>query len=127
MEKLVEQALLYDFYGELLTEHQRKLYQEVIFDDLSLSEAAEEENISRQGVHDLIRRCDKALREYESKLGLVAKFQNTKVLTGQMRKISEECRRTGDVSRLEELEQLIDRLESESESPAGQGESTYGI
>lgn len=111
MEKLMEQALLYDFYGELLTEHQRKLYQEVVFDDLSLSEAAEEEHISRQGVHDLIRRCDKSLREYEAKLGLVAKFQETKALAAEMRRITEECRCTGDVGLLEELEKLIDQIE----------------
>ena len=107
----MEQALLYDFYGELLTEHQRKLYQEVVFDDLSLSEAAEEEHISRQGVHDLIRRCDKSLREYEVKLGLVAKFQETKALAAEMRRITEECRCTGDVGLLEELEKLIDQIE----------------
>ena len=41
MEKIVEQTLLYDFYGELLTDHQKKVYEDVVFNDLSLSEAAE--------------------------------------------------------------------------------------
>ena len=53
MEKIVEQGLLYDFYGELLTEHQRNIYEGVVFNDMSLSEIAEEQGISRQGVHDL--------------------------------------------------------------------------
>ncbi len=53
MEKIVQQALLYDFYGELLTEHQRKIYEDAVFGDLSLSEIAQEQGISRQGVHDL--------------------------------------------------------------------------
>ena len=78
MEKFVEQSLLYDFYGELLTEHQREIYEAVVFDDLSLSEAARDEGISRQGIHDMVRRCNRALEEYESKLHLVEKFQNIK-------------------------------------------------
>ena len=56
MEKIVEQGLLYDFYGELLTEHQRRIYEDAVFNDLSLSEIAQNAGISRQGVHDLIRR-----------------------------------------------------------------------
>ncbi len=74
MEKIVEQGLLYDFYGELLTERQRTVYEAVVLNDLSLSEIAKEQGISRQGVHDLIRRCDKILGEYEKKLHLIAKF-----------------------------------------------------
>ena len=70
MEKIVEQTLLYDFYGELLTEHQRQIYEDVIFNDLSLSEAAQERGISRQGVHDMIRRCSRILQGYEEKLGI---------------------------------------------------------
>ena len=53
MEKIVEQGLLYDFYGELLTGHQRNIYEDVVFNDLSPSEIAREQGISRQGVHDL--------------------------------------------------------------------------
>ena len=49
MEKIVAQGLLYDFYGELLTEHQRRVYEDVVFNDMSLSEIAEEQEISRQG------------------------------------------------------------------------------
>ena len=73
MEKFVKNTLLYDYYGELLTEHQRRVYESVVFDDLSLSEAAEQENISRQGVHDIIKRCNTALSEYENKLRLLEK------------------------------------------------------
>ena len=49
MERIVEQTLLYDFYGELLNEHQRNVYEDAVFNDLSLSEIADEYNISRQG------------------------------------------------------------------------------
>ena len=49
MESIVKQSLLYDFYGELLTEHQRSIYEDVVYNDMSLSEIAEENGISRQG------------------------------------------------------------------------------
>ena len=73
MEKKLEQAYLYDFYGELLNEHQRQVYEDFVFNDLSLGEIASEEGISRQGVADLIKRCNKKLLDYEAKLHLVEK------------------------------------------------------
>ena len=76
MEKFVERTLLYDFYGELLTKRQQQIYESVVLEDYSLSEVAEELNISRQGVHDMVRRCDRALEGYEEKLHLVEKFVN---------------------------------------------------
>lgn len=78
MEKIARQCMLYDFYGELLTEHQRQVYEDAVFNDLSLSEIASEYGISRQGVHDLIKRCDKTLEGYEEKLQLVARFGKVK-------------------------------------------------
>ena len=74
MEKFVEQTLLYDFYGELLTERQQQVYESVVLEDYSLSEVAEDLGISRQGVHDMIKRCNHTLEEYESRLHLVEKF-----------------------------------------------------
>lgn len=74
MEKFVEQTLLYDFYGELLTERQQQVYESVVLEDYSLSEVAEDLGISRQGVHDMIKRCNHTLEEYESRLRLVEKF-----------------------------------------------------
>ncbi|MDO4305708.1 MAG: YlxM family DNA-binding protein [Eubacteriales bacterium] len=84
MEKFVQQALLYDFYGELLTERQRQVYESVVLEDYSLSEVAEELEISRQGVHDMIRRCNHILEGYEEKLHLVEKFLN---IRSQVKKI----------------------------------------
>ncbi len=86
MEQFVKQALLYDFYGELLTKRQKQIYESVVLEDLSLSEVAEELGISRQGVHDMIRRCNGILEGYEEKLHLVEKFVN---LRGEVRKIYE--------------------------------------
>lgn len=78
MEKIVKQGLLYDFYGALLNDHQRAIYESVVYDNMSLSEIASEHGISRQGVHDLIKRCDKSLEEYENKLHLVERFMAIK-------------------------------------------------
>ena len=78
MERIFEQTLLYDFYGELLTEHQQKIYEDAVYNDMSLSEIASDYGISRQGVHDLIKRCDRILQGYESKLHLVEKFTGAK-------------------------------------------------
>ena len=69
-----QRGRLYDFYGPLLTQHQRQVYEAVVLDDYSLSEVAEEEGITRQGVHDIIKRCDRILEGYEEKLGLAERF-----------------------------------------------------
>ena len=88
MEKILEQTLLYDFYGELLTEHQRQVYEDVVLNDFSLSEVAENRGISRQGVHDMIRRCNKSLEEYENKLHLVEKYLTIKENVNRIRQLT---------------------------------------
>ena len=90
MEKIVEQGLLYDFYGELLTEHQRQIYESRVFDNLSLSEIAEDFEISRQGVHDLVKRCDKILQGYEDKLHLLQKFMSIKETVIRIEEITDQ-------------------------------------
>lgn len=109
MEKILEQALLYDFYGELLTEHQKQIYEDVVFNDYSLSEVAEEKGISRQGVHDLIKRCNKILQEYESKLHLVEKFVAIKE---QIKKMEASLQGTEQPDREELIRQLNEILEN---------------
>lgn len=99
MEKIVEQGLLYDFYGELLTEHQRHIYEGIVYENLSLGEIAKEQGISRQGVHDIVKRCDKALLEYENKLRLVARFM----------KMKEQIREIDKLSRLFEQNEIEDK------------------
>ena len=96
MERIAYQNLLYDFYGELLTEHQKKIYESAVYEDLSLKELSDEYGITRQGVHDLIKRCDKILGEYEKKLHMIEKFDSIKDLVGQIeaaaREEDEGCR-----------------------------------
>lgn len=103
MEKIVEQGLLYDFYGELLTEHQKIIYEGVVFNDLSLSEIAREQGITRQGVHDMIKRCDKILSGYEEKLGLVTKFIQTKKMVKEIHELTKEFMDTEDKNLVERI------------------------
>lgn len=109
MEKIVEQGLLYDFYGELLTEHQRKIYEDAVYHDLSLSEIAEMQGISRQGVHDLIRRCDRTLEDYEEKLHLVKRFNEMKENIRRMEALAGE-NSLGPEQMREELKKLAGEM-----------------
>lgn len=91
MNEILRQTLLYDFYGELLTEHQKEIYEQFVVEDLSLSEIAQGAGISRQGVHDLVKRCQKTLEEYEAKLHLVERFLSIQDKVGAMHLVLEEC------------------------------------
>ncbi len=104
MEKIVRQSLLYDFYGELLTEHQKSIYEDVVMNDMSYSEIARLNGISRQGVYDMIKRCDKILEDYESKLLLVEKFVRAK---DKASSIKEKIGLLKQFNKDESLEELI--------------------
>jgi hypothetical protein len=67
-------TMLYDFYGELLTERQKEFYQLYYDEDLSLGEIAENYGITRQGVRDVIARAEAYMTEIENKTGLVRRF-----------------------------------------------------
>ena len=84
LDALIRTSLLFDFYGPLLTDHQRKIYEEVVLNDYSISEVAEDEGISRQGVHDMIKRCDQILEGYENKLGMAEKYKKIEALVNQL-------------------------------------------
>ena len=90
MNEILEQALLYDFYGELLTDHQKEVYEQFVLEDLSLGEIAREEGISRQGVHDLVKRCSQTLKGYEEKLHLVEKFVSVREKVKQIDELLDE-------------------------------------
>ncbi len=73
-DSTVMRSMLFDFYGELLTEKQREYFDLHYNEDLSLAEIAEQGGISRQGVWDMIRRAETAMKEYEAKTGLIKRF-----------------------------------------------------
>ena len=93
MNEILEQALLYDFHGELLTSHQKEIYEQFVLEDLSLSEIAQDAGISRQGVHDLVKRCQKILEGYEEKLHLVRRFLSIKENVHEIEALLDQTRK----------------------------------
>ena len=110
MERKVAQAYLYDFYGELLNAHQRRIYEDFIFHDLSLTEIAQDESISRQGVHDMVKRCTKTLEGYEEKLHLVSKFLDTKRRVAQIHQLAGQFRTSHEESLLDQIERITNTI-----------------
>lgn len=110
MEKIVQQTLLFDFYGELLTEHQQRIYEDVVCNDMSCSEVAAGQGVSRQGVHDLIKRCNKQLEEYESKLHLVEKFLDVQTKVQNMRLEVQRAAETGEMPDVQEILRISDEI-----------------
>lgn len=110
MEEKIEQAYLYDFYGELLIEHQRRIYEDFVFNDLSLGEIADEEGISRQGVHDMVKRCTKTLEGYEEKLHLIAKFMSAKHSVEQIHALTKQFHESHDEAVIVEIEQISNQI-----------------
>ena len=76
IEKMVEIGLLFEQYKELLTDKQREMVSLYYEEDYSLGEISGNLGVSRQGVYDTLKRSEKILREYESKLHLVSKAKD---------------------------------------------------
>lgn len=110
MDEIVEKTLLYDFYGELLTENQKKIYGLYYLDDLSLGEISEQMNISRQGVHDALKRCENQLKNFENKLQLVAKFNRNRQRAENINHIACELKH-GEYSLSSTLHEQIKNIE----------------
>jgi len=117
VERLVRTGLLYDFYGGLLTDKQRKVMELYYNEDWSLAEIATKEAVSRQAVHDLLQRSERLMEEYEAKLGLVKLFTKQQTIlmdiAQKLGKIIEECEPNSPKTKLlyeikEQIEQLIE-------------------
>ena len=108
--KTFEMCMLYDFYGEILTEKQRQLFDLYYNDDLSLAEISEHVGITRQGVRDGVLRAEHILRETEQKLGLVARYGRNQADIEALSDISKEIQ---SINRLryqnKNIAQLCDR------------------
>ena len=106
-------AMLYDFYGDLLTDRQKEFYDLYYNEDLSLAEIAENYGITRQGVRDVIVRAEAYLTEIEDKTGLIRRFHT---MQSQLREIADCIRQVTDLNdkRLgsDVLEVLASRIQS---------------
>ena len=111
--KPLEMSLLFDFYGETLTEKQRELFDLYYNEDLSLAEIAEHAGITRQGVRDSIKRAEHALREMEEKLGLVALYGGTERCAEELMQEVERLRAlNADTLHSSEAEAIASRMAS---------------
>ena len=107
--------MLYGFYGGLLPEKQNLFLKAYYEDDCSLSEIAEQYGISRQGVHDGIKKAEKSLKEYEEKLGLVSRFLRTadvlNEIDGQIDQLVEKYKDNQSlIKKLKSMKKTIDSL-----------------
>lgn len=112
----MEMSMLYDFYGELLTERQKSIMQYYYGDDYSLAEIAAETGTSRQAVYDTVRKAEKALRGYEEKLGLVSRFMRTGAELRKASLLIDEVMggcSGANAEKLRSVQKIIDGLEEE--------------
>lgn len=110
LKEKVELSILFDFYGELLKNHKKHIFEDYILNDLSLSEIAEEQGISRQGVYDIVKRCSKQLRECEEKLCLVKKFEKTREMVNRIKELSVQGKDVWNRVYLDEIIELCDNI-----------------
>ena len=114
MAKNMEIALLFDFYGDMLTDKQRDVVELYYNDDLSLAEIAENEGITRQGVRDSIKRAESQLLEMEERLGLARRFREMRAgldsIRDAAREIQELNSRFGYSREIQERAERIEKL-----------------
>lgn len=114
LDSVAEASLLYDFYGNLLTENQNQVMRLYHEENLSLGEIAEERGISRQGVHDTLKKAEKALREYENRLGLVARFDNNRKSVDELAKLINEVSisdESADSKKMEQIKEILTEID----------------
>lgn len=104
-------TMLFDFYGELLTQRQREFFDLYYNEDLSLAEIAENAGISRQGVRDVIVRAEAAMQEVEDKTGIIKRFEAQRPHLDAIQAAADEVKRISyrqyEDARLTELADLI--------------------
>jgi len=108
-------TMLFDFFGDLLTEKQREYFDLYHSEDLSLSEIAEMTGISRQGVYDIISRSEKTLEEFERKTGVLQRWNETRAELEKAEalsiKLQQACQSDpGSVILAEELSKILAKL-----------------
>ncbi len=109
MEDTFLRTMLFDFYGDLLTDKQREYYDLHYMSDLSLFEIAEMHGTSRQAVWDIIRRAEQTLRDIEAKTGLVARAMQRRAAVAEIAALTgtlpDSATKRGIIRRLEQLEE----------------------
>ena len=110
VEKKVEVSILCQIYGKLLTEKQYEVINDYYNNDYSLSEIAENNNITRQAVRDMIKKGESKLFEFEEKLLIMKKMRNQEK---QIQSIVEELNKIKDTSSDKKIEKIINNVTKE--------------
>ena len=92
MEDFAKTSMLFDIYGGLLTDKKKRVMEMYHEDDMSLSEIAEELEVSRAAVHDSLRSAERLLRSYEDKLGILDDYLRKERLADELRTYISEAR-----------------------------------
>lgn len=100
-------TMLYDFYGELLTDRQKEFFDLYYNEDLSLAEIAENYGISRQGVRDVIVRAEGIMTDVEDKTGIIKRFH---LMQKQLASMSEYMDRIIEINGTKYYDRELDRL-----------------
>ena len=110
LEERVYLSMLYDFYGALLKENNRRIFEAYIQEDYSISEIAGEMEISRQAVHDAVKRITKQLKGYEEKLGLLERFEQQRSEMRRLHECLQEMNISETDSRGQEIFQILSKI-----------------
>ncbi len=117
LQEAITLSMYYDFYGELLSEHHKTIFEDYIWNDMSLAEIAEECDMSRQGVYDIVKRCSKKLHDYEERLHLVQRFlrmkESIEKIDAEARNICAEQTCEGSMRRAERIVYLAEQVMKE--------------
>ena len=113
--KIAEASLLFDFYGQLLTKKQQEVMRLYHEENYSLAEIGDEFSISRQGVHDTLKKAENALTEYENKLGLVNKLENSQKVISKIEESIDKIMKENDddieiCEKLIQIKNIIEKL-----------------
>ncbi len=107
LEKVAWITMLYDFYGQLLTERQKDFIELYYGQNLSLGEIAGEFNVTRQSVHDTLKRSEQLLTYYEDKLGLVARYRVEREKLAIAAGLLDQCISTGEDDRIRRVKEIL--------------------
>lgn len=116
MNDIARESLLFDFYGELLTDKKRRVMELYHEENLTLSEIAEETGVSRAAVHDSLKSAERKLEEYEEKLGMVERLAAEEKAFRGIRKLLTAMEKDGEMNqvqrhRLDEIRRMLTELE----------------
>lgn len=104
---------LYETYGALLTKKQQRCLELYFYEDYSLAEIAEEMQVSRQAIHDLLKRVEQTLEHYEEILGFLRHTEHIQRLTADALALVREAERSGAAGSLSRVREILTELNSE--------------